>query len=114
MRYTIGDKVLYGGLVYTVIRMSMYDSSYVIKSLKTGEETEVSEWVLNKVTADGSVCVICGNYFKKTESPIHGKKEIWEDCITCNKTKEAIVKQFTTSTTLEDKSLYADWLFGID
>lgn len=37
-------------------------------------------------------CPICSTEWHRVEHPIHGKKEIWEDCLKCNKTKEDIME----------------------
>lgn len=51
-----------------------------------------------------TTCPFCQNKYHKVESPFLGKKEIWEDCIKCGKTKETILEEYKQKDSNETSS----------
>ena len=58
-------------------------------------EVEYGDWIVcndMNLMYSKDRCPICSTEWHRVEHPIHGKKEIWEDCLKCNKTKEDIME----------------------
>ena len=48
--------------------------------------------MFNRQVDTNKYCPVCSESWHEVESPIHGSKEIWTDCLKCNKTKEELMK----------------------
>lgn len=123
-RFVKGDRVYYsdnGGpgifgsfrkLKATVVISYTYRSMVHIEFDDTTlipRQMEVAEKSLTFIQEEKNMnnsCPVCKNTYKITEHPVHGKKEIWRDCLKCGKTAEALEKN---SGALYEMKFQADW-----
>lgn len=66
---------------------SQYKFNFNAPNTKLGDRPDV----INFKKDTNTYCPKCGSKWKKTESPIFGKLEVWYDCVKCNKRKEDLV-----------------------